>query len=106
MPGRSGSAPPPSISPSSETSVGPRCEGAGWTTRPAGLSTTARCSSTWTIFSWGPRSVTLRSRLPRPDEDDREEDDAGGDRDVGEVERRPGADFDVVGDRSGAQAVR
>ena len=27
----------------------PSCEGAGWTTRPAGLSTTARASSRWTI---------------------------------------------------------
>ena len=31
--------------------------------------------------------------------------DAGGDRHVGEVERRPGADFDVVGDLAGAHPV-
>ncbi len=38
--------PPPSMSPSSLTRVAPVCEGAGWTTRPAGLSTTAKSSST------------------------------------------------------------
>ena len=49
IPGRCGSSPPPSRSPSSSTSVGPRWPGAGWTTRPAGLSTTASRSSAWTM---------------------------------------------------------
>ncbi len=37
MPGRSGSSPPPRSSPSTSTSVSPRCPGAAWTTRPGGL---------------------------------------------------------------------
>src|SRR6188472_235663 len=98
MPGRSGSAPPPSKSPSSSTKVGPLCEGAGWTTIPAGLSTTASASSTWTM-----RSSSLISRLARVGEG--EQQDAGGDADVGEVEGRPAADLDVVSDGVGAHAI-
>ena len=37
MPGRSGSSPPPRISASSPTRVGPRCEGAGMDDEPGGL---------------------------------------------------------------------
>src|SRR6185295_12033580 len=122
MPGRSGSPPPPSRSPSSSTRVGPLCEGAGWTTSPAGLSTTARSSSTWTMRNPSFTATTLPSgalyagigrkrrtgrslRLSLPEIGGREDNDAGGHRDVGEVEGGPAADLDVVGDRVGADAV-
>src|SRR6185436_12128645 len=122
MPGRSGSVPPPSNSPSLSTRVGPRCEGAGWTTSPAGLSTTARSSSTWTIDN-SPliASPTPSGALyPRIGGERRtggslglllvqirecQHDDAGGNGDVGEVEGGPAADLDIVGDRVGADTV-
>ena len=121
MPGRPGSSPPPSRSPSASTRVGSGLPGARWTSRPAGLSMTARCSSLQTTSG---RSVTSLTRIPRrfrparcsrpaarelrlgaervhPDEDH----DAERDLDVGEVERRPRADVDEVGDRALADPV-
>src|SRR5436190_9644023 len=48
IPGRSGSSPPSTSYASSPcTSVPPACPRPGWTTRPAGLSTTSRCSSSY-----------------------------------------------------------
>src|SRR4051794_20985571 len=96
MPGRSGSSPPPRMSPSSSTSVVPWCEGAGWTTSPAGLSTTASASSRWTIRSCG-SSATLGLPLGLAQVDEDEHQDAQGDRDVGEVEGGPWREVDVVG---------
>ncbi len=53
MPGRPGS--PPATTPASEsTSVPAGRPAPGWTTSPAGLSTTARCSSCQTISAGGP----------------------------------------------------
>src|SRR5215207_586275 len=95
IPGRSGSLPPPRISASSLTSVGPWWEGAGWTTRPAGLSTTARDSSRWTICSAGSAIVARGLGIAEVNQDHQH--DPGGYRDVGEVEGRPRADVDVVG---------
>ena len=48
IPGRSGSSPPSTSCASRPcTSVPCACPGAGWTTSPAGLSTTSRCSSSY-----------------------------------------------------------
>src|SRR6476469_2321719 len=119
MPGRSASFPPPSMSPSSLTNVGPVCEGAGWTTRPAGLSTTARSASTWMMRSslipqplrsgalYAPVGSKRRTgrALRLPYVGIGEQEDPGGDGDVGEVEGGPVADRDVVGPRVGADAV-
>ena len=97
-PRAAGSSPPPSRSPSTSTSVGPRCPGAGWTTSPAGLSTTASQSSTWTTRGRcaGCRRVgSAPSLAARPTTSDHRPD---GDRDVGEVEGRPQRRVDEVGD--------
>src|SRR5262249_3938156 len=102
IPGRAGSAPPPRIPASSSTRVVPACEGAGWTTRPAGLSTTARESSRWTMRSC---SATPGLALGFAQVDQDQQDDAEGDRRVGQVEGRPGGQVDEVGDRAGAHAV-
>src|SRR5580765_386175 len=47
MPGRCGSPPAMPLSSKAWTSVPRACPGAGCTTRPAGLSTTSRCSSSY-----------------------------------------------------------
>ena len=87
--------------PSSSTRVGPRCEGAGWTTRPAGLSTTAR-----SLVEVDDAQLVAAHLLCLAQVDQ------------GEARRRRAviatsarlnggqrADVDVVGDRAGAEPV-
>ena len=104
IPGRSAS-PPPSRSPSTSTSVGPRCPGAGWTTRPGRLVDHREPL----VAVDDPRLVAHGSvglaAAPAPATASAITTTPSGDRDVGEVERRPQRRVEEVGDRAVAQPV-